>query len=170
MGPLSPKPKIFKPISSSSPPCKRRLITPLMAFEAGDSIEVSSKEEGFLGSYYEATVVAKITRNNQYVVEYKNLVEDDDLTAPLREIVTADEVRPAPPPLGQPEIRYFYGDVVDAFDNDGWWVGRVTGMDVNQGKYCVYFEYFGVEIAYHPSKLRLHQDWKKGRWSLASEY
>ncbi|KAG8380619.1 hypothetical protein BUALT_Bualt06G0034500 [Buddleja alternifolia] len=124
-----------------------------MAFYVGDSIEVSSKEDGFFGSYYEATVVAKITRNNQCVVEYKNLVEDD-LSAPLREVVSADEVRPAPPPLGQPTIRYFYGDVVDAFDNEGWWVGTVKGMDVNEGKYYVYFELFKVKIAYHPSAIK----------------
>ncbi|KAG8379540.1 hypothetical protein BUALT_Bualt07G0099600 [Buddleja alternifolia] len=131
-----------------------------------DSIEVCSKEEGFLGSYYEAIIVAKITRNNQYVVEYKTLVEDD-LSAPLREVVSADEVRPPPPPPERPPMQFFCGDRIDAFDNDGWWVGTVSGMNVDEGKYYVYFELFTVEIAYHPSKLRLHQNWNKGKWSVS---
>ncbi|KAG8379541.1 hypothetical protein BUALT_Bualt07G0099700 [Buddleja alternifolia] len=166
MRPLAAKPKNFKvPLISSTSP---KRLTPLMAFNAGDSVEVCSKEEGFLGSYYEATVVAKITRDNQYVVEYKTLVEDD-LSAPLREVVAADEVRP-PPPHERPPIRFFCGDRIDAFDNDGWWVGTVSGMNVDEGKYYVYFKLFMVEIAYHPSKLRLHQDWNKGKWSVSSGY
>ncbi|KAG8379545.1 hypothetical protein BUALT_Bualt07G0100100 [Buddleja alternifolia] len=164
LSPLSAKPKNFKPISTTSP----KRLTP-MAFNAGDSVEVCSKEEGFLGSYYEATVVAKITRNNQYVVQYKTLVEDD-LSEPLREVVSSDEVRPPPPPPEWPPFRFFSGDRVDAFDNDGWWVGTVSGVNVDEGKYYVYFELFMVEIAYHPSKLRLHQDWNKGKWSASSGY
>ena len=68
-----------------------------MVFSKGDEVEVCSKEEGFLGSYFEATVVLPLNDNTLYKVQYKNLVEEEDQTRPLVEIVSADEVQPVPP-------------------------------------------------------------------------
>ncbi|XP_073152376.1 protein AGENET DOMAIN (AGD)-CONTAINING P1-like [Henckelia pumila] len=138
----------------------------MMYFQQGDRVEVASKEDGFVGSYYKATIVAPISRHNQYVVEYKTLVEDHDMSTPLREVADATEVRPRPPVLYKAKFRL--GDRVDAFDNDGWWVGTVSGADLNEEKYYVYFEIFGVEIGYDAKKLRVHQDWNNGRWKNMS--
>ncbi|KAK8524899.1 hypothetical protein V6N13_015896 [Hibiscus sabdariffa] len=65
----------------------------MAVFSKGDRVEVCSKEEGFWGSYYEATVVSPLHSNTLYKVQYKNLVEEEDQTRPLVEIVSADEVR-----------------------------------------------------------------------------
>ncbi|XP_052880026.1 protein AGENET DOMAIN (AGD)-CONTAINING P1-like [Gossypium arboreum] len=90
-------------------------------FFQGDKVEVCSKEEGFLGSYYQAKILSPLNDNTLYRVQYKNLVEEEDQTRPLVEIVSADEV-------------FHYLDSVDAFDNDGWWVGKITGrQDLNIG-------------------------------------
>lgn len=130
-----------------------------MEFGEGDRVEVCSKEEGFVGSYYAATVTKKLG-TNKYVVEYKSLLEEDE-SRPLIETVSGDEVRPVPP-----RIRFGSGfglfDKVDAFDNDGWWVGKVTGK--RGSIYFVYFETTGDEIGYHISKLRAHLDWFNGKW------
>ncbi|KAK8648576.1 hypothetical protein V6N13_129325 [Hibiscus sabdariffa] len=70
----------------------------MAVFFKGDRVEVCSKEEGFWGSYYEATVVLPLHGNTPYKVRYRNLVEEEDQTRPLVEIISADEVRPMPPP------------------------------------------------------------------------
>ncbi|KAL4274042.1 hypothetical protein GQ457_13G002240 [Hibiscus cannabinus] len=135
----------------------------MAVFSKGDRVEVCSKEEGFWGSYYEATVVSSLHGNTLYKVRYRNLVEEEDQTRPLVEIVSADEVRPMPPPPTTEATRTFcYLERVDAFDNDGWWVGTITGK---QGlKYWVYFETSKDEIAYPVSQLRNHLEWRNGKW------
>ncbi|KAK8512284.1 hypothetical protein V6N12_032007 [Hibiscus sabdariffa] len=136
----------------------------MAVFFKGDRVEVCSKEEGFLGSYYEAKVVSSLNNNTRYQVRYKNLVEEDDQTQPLVEIVSADEVRPMPPSVivNRSGGVFNYLEKVDAFDNDGWWAGRVTGK---QGlKYYVYFETTGDELAYDASRLRNHIEWRDHHW------
>ncbi|KAM3222277.1 hypothetical protein P3L10_021547 [Capsicum annuum] len=73
-----------------------------MEFNRGDHVGVASKEDGFL---------------------YKTLVKDD-LSGPLEELVSPPELRPIPPEIRVDEFNLC--DQVDAFDNDGWWVGMVT--------------------------------------------
>ena len=121
-------------------------------------MEVASKEEGFNGSYYAATVISELLKK-EYIVQYKTLLKDD-LSVPLREIVAVDEVRPAPPEI--PATGFGLCDKVDAFDNDGWWVGKITGKIGN--KFFVYFETSGDEIAYQLENLRVHQDYLNGKW------
>ncbi|KAK6919717.1 Agenet-like domain [Dillenia turbinata] len=131
-------------------------------FRKGDLVEVCSKEEGFVGSYYAAVVVAEVG-NNSYIVEYKTLVTDDE-TQPLREIVSACEVRPNPPEI---EVKgYSILEKVDAYDNDGWWLGQITGK--TESGYYVYFNTTGDEILYPFSRLRLHQDWFNTTWLVPS--
>ncbi|KAH1030491.1 hypothetical protein J1N35_042665 [Gossypium stocksii] len=63
-------------------------------FFQGDEVEVCSKEEGFLGSYCQAKSLSPSNNNTLYRVQYKNLVEEEDQTRPLAEIVSANvEIR-----------------------------------------------------------------------------
>ncbi|XVF55296.1 hypothetical protein PTKIN_Ptkin06aG0025600 [Pterospermum kingtungense] len=130
-------------------------------FSKGDLVEVSSKEEGFIGSYFEAMVLTRLN-DNTYKVQYKNLVEEKDETRPLVEIVPADEVRPMPPTAAQAIHLFSYLERVDAFDNDGWWVGNITGK--KGSKYWVYFDTTGDELLYPASRLRYHLEWRNGMW------
>ncbi|KAL2483424.1 Plant Tudor-like protein [Forsythia ovata] len=129
-----------------------------LKFQRGDQVEIASKEEGFVGSYYEARVVTELARK-EYIVQYLTLVKDD-MSEPLREVVTADEVRPPPPEMPVTGFRLY--DLVDAFDNDGWWVGKITGRIGN--KYFVYFDSSKDELAYDFELLRMHQDLVDGKW------
>ncbi|MFQ6649075.1 hypothetical protein Gotur_022809, partial [Gossypium turneri] len=52
-------------------------------FFKGDKVEVCSKEEGFLGSYYQAKILSPLNDNTLYRVQYKNLVEEEDQTRPV---------------------------------------------------------------------------------------
>ncbi|XP_042051391.1 protein AGENET DOMAIN (AGD)-CONTAINING P1-like [Salvia splendens] len=132
-----------------------------------------------MGSYFEATVVADLAKDG-YMVHYRTLLKED-LSGPLREVASAAEVRPRPPqdlaawadphPLlmyisaSAPSERYRMNDVVDGFDKEGWWWGRITGR--RGDSYSVFFETTGDEIFYHKNLLRTHQEWTNGRWSLA---
>lgn len=132
-----------------------------MKFKYKDQVEVASNEVGFVGSYYESKVVNQLP-GQDYVVEYLTLVEDD-FSGPLKEVVTAAEVRPPPPPI--PVVAFKLYDLVDAFDNDGWWVGKITKRIAN--KYYVYFERSSKdEFAYDFERLRLHQEWVNGKWII----
>ncbi|XVF55295.1 hypothetical protein PTKIN_Ptkin06aG0025500 [Pterospermum kingtungense] len=134
-----------------------------VVFSRGDYVEVCSKEEGFLGSYYEARIVMPLDNNTLYKVQYKNLVEEEDHTIPLVEIVLAEEIRPVPPKTpGEVTGLFRYLETVDAFDNDGWWVGNITGK--KGSKYWVYFDTTKDEIAYPAALLRNHLEWRKDRW------
>ncbi|KAH7521391.1 hypothetical protein FEM48_Zijuj07G0028100 [Ziziphus jujuba var. spinosa] len=130
-----------------------------MAFGIGKEVEVCSREDGFLGSYYAATVVAHLENMNMYIVQYKELLKNDE-SGPLIERVLKNEVRPVPPEMVATGFSYL--DKVDAYDNDGWWVGKITGKEGSN--YNVYFETTGEEIAYPVSRLRFHLDWLSGKW------
>ncbi|XP_060190327.1 protein AGENET DOMAIN (AGD)-CONTAINING P1-like [Lycium barbarum] len=132
-------------------------------FRKGDHVEVASKEDGFLDSYYEAIVISQPFKKD-YIIQYKTLLKDD-LSGPLKELVTLSELRPVPPRITANVFSLF--DQVDAFDNDGWWVGIITGKIGT--KYYVYFDTFGVECEYDESDLRAHQDWVDGQWISSKE-
>jgi hypothetical protein len=129
-----------------------------MAFFRGGEVEVCSKQDGFVGSYYAATVIRK-HGDNSYAVQYKNLLTDDE-SRPLIEIVDAEEIRPVPPNVSA--TGFAPCEVVDAFDNDGWWVGKISGW--KGSTYYVFFDKYGDEIAYPSSQLRAHLEWVGGKW------
>ncbi|OIT38101.1 PREDICTED: DUF724 domain-containing protein 3-like [Nicotiana attenuata] len=131
---------------------------PKTPFEKGDEVEVASQEYGYIGSYYTATIVSSVGAYH-YRVKYKTLLTDDE-SAPLEEIVTVGEIRSVPPQ--HPEINFRLYGIVDAFDNDGWWLGFITGRIGT--KYIVYFPTTADEVAYPPEVLRFHQEWYNGKW------
>ncbi|OMO66255.1 hypothetical protein CCACVL1_21244 [Corchorus capsularis] len=87
----------------------------MAVFQVGDRIEVCNKEQGFFGSYYEATIVSKLN-DGSYRVRYENLIEKDDHSKLLIEQVSVDEVQPMPPRIieGKGTQFYSYLDKVDA--------------------------------------------------------
>lgn len=131
-----------------------------MIVSVGDSVEIICEEEGFWGAYYEAKILAKKSNNN-LLVEYKNLVTEKDEKVLLREIVEARRVRPVPPPVDVSEFNIL--QKIDAFDNDGWWEGRIT-KKLDDFNYSVYFETSGDHLNYSIDRLRIHQDYVYGDW------
>ena len=132
-------------------------------FTHGVKVEVSSDEEGYQGVWFEATVLK--SAGSKFLVEYAALKADDG-TKPLTEAVEARHIRPSPPHI--PVVDGFkLLDEVDAFCNDGWWVGVVSKVISNQ-KYMVYFRPFKEEKEFEHGQLRFHCDWMGGRWMRAS--
>ncbi|KAK2638791.1 hypothetical protein Ddye_026586 [Dipteronia dyeriana] len=131
-----------------------------MTIRVGDLVEVSSKEDGYLGSYYLAKVVSK-NKNNKYTVEYQTLFSEKNHKKRLREVVPAADVRPCPPLIRVSAFDVM--EVVDAYYEEGWWMGRVSGR-VGTDRYSVYFDSTGDEFEYSRCDLRVHQEWEDGNW------
>ncbi|XP_076927040.1 protein AGENET DOMAIN (AGD)-CONTAINING P1-like [Bidens hawaiensis] len=130
-----------------------------MAYERGDRVEVAKKGDGFKGSYYPANIISRIT-SNEYIIQYRTLVQDDN-SGPLREILSTDVIRPQPREFNVTGFRL--SKVVDAFDNDGWWVGKIIEK-MESDEYLVHFEKLGKKTVFPFNMLRLHQEWKDGVW------
>ncbi|KAH9318409.1 hypothetical protein KI387_020178 [Taxus chinensis] len=139
-----------------------------MEVRAGEEVEVSSDEDGFRGAWFSARVVKRVRRGRGNVlVEYRDLRSDKDETKALRETVELRHVRPIPPP-SPTHHNYALYEEVDAYDNDGWWVGVVTKLLVNFN-YLVYFMQTKEEIQFHHSQLRPHFDFIDDKWVQASK-
>ncbi|KAL1202116.1 Protein AGENET DOMAIN (AGD)-CONTAINING P1 [Cardamine amara subsp. amara] len=131
-----------------------------MEFVKGDQVEVCSKEDGFLGSYFGATVLSKTPEGSYYKVKYKNLVTEEDESKRLIEVISVDELRPMPPK--SLPVMFGVNEKVDALDKDGWWVGEVTGRKGDL--FSVYFATTDEELKYPLYRLRRHLDWVNGDW------
>jgi hypothetical protein len=136
-------------------------------YNVGDKVEVCCKEEGFVGSYFEATIVSCLD-NGKYVVRYKNLLKDDESEL-LTETFFPKDLRPLPPQVRNPP--YFQlNQKVDVFDKDGWWVGEIASEKIrmeNTYYYNVYFEYYHESNYYPCDQIRVHHELSfNGEWIL----
>lgn len=141
----------------------KRTSLPPPEFGKGITVEVRSDEKGYEGSWFSAIIVDYIG-NDKYLVEYLTLKTDDE-TEPLREEAYSRYIRPFPPHL--PAKCFEQLDKVDAWYNDGWWVGVISKV-LNGSQYVVYFSTAHEELIFNKSNLRLHQDWIDGKWVIAS--
>ncbi|KAI4367412.1 hypothetical protein MLD38_023152 [Melastoma candidum] len=143
----------------------------------GSKVEVTSKETGFLGSWFLATVVtppelpgSSMKRRRMTFIQFETLVNEDE-TMLLRERVDSELLRPVPPEVSRGG-GFEVGECVDAFEKDGWWTGVVDGLvpateDGEGGeRYLVSFQEAEAKIEFRREELRLHLDWKDGKWFL----
>ncbi|KAJ6811437.1 uncharacterized protein M6B38_153790 [Iris pallida] len=135
-------------------------------FEVGAEVEVRSAEDGFRGAWFEATVTLYLKKYQRYDVTYTSLFSDDDLQTPLKDLVPFRHIRPRPPrdccgAGGGFELHR----LVDAFHNDGWWVGVVSAVpEQGGGRYGVCFPGTKEEMEFEEADIRDHVSWKKGKW------
>ncbi|KAK2988655.1 hypothetical protein RJ640_008995 [Escallonia rubra] len=111
-----------------------------MVFRRGDQVEVSSKEDGFAGSYFLATIVSELTKE-EYIVQYMTLLKEDKF-GPLREIVAPNKIR-----LVSPEIPATGFDLRDRWmllPTMGGGLGRLLGK-LGQSTSCV-FSQLGMRV------------------------
>lgn len=134
-------------------------------FCKGMLVEVKSDEEGYRGSWYTAEVIGPVG-NDKFSVEYQTLKTDDESEF-LREDIDASCIRPFPPGIPQTD-RFKQLEQVDAWYNDGWWVGHISRV-LDGFLYMVYFGTTNEEILFEHSKLRSHQEWVDGKWAPASK-
>lgn len=141
-------------------------------FPNGAEVEVSSNDDGFRGAWYEGKVIRAVSKKVkkrdskkgkrvEVVVEYLTLTEDEAGKLPLQETVDIVQVRPRPPRERRHSFKF--SEEVDAYYNDGWWEGIVTGV-LEGGKYSVFFRAAREQMEFLESELRLHREWVNGEW------
>ncbi|KAG5079279.1 hypothetical protein JHK86_003344 [Glycine max] len=118
----------------------------------GSAVEVSIDDDGFSGSWFSATIVSSWAID-RFLVKYHNLVENELSHTPLQEVVCLHQLRPLPPPEKHRDFKS--GDKVDAFHNDGWWEGHITGK-LGNGRFRVYFRDTEENMVFSKKQLRTH--------------
>ncbi|KAF5797915.1 putative Agenet-like domain-containing protein [Helianthus annuus] len=131
-------------------------------FKPGTEVEISSNEEGFRGAWYTGTVVKSKNRNKLIQVEYKTLMADESGRKPLRETLNVVQLRPLAP-REKGELEFKFSDEVDAYYNDGWWEGVITGV-LPGNRYDVFFRATREQLEFSASQLRIHREWFYGNW------
>ncbi|CAN6209703.1 unnamed protein product [Urochloa humidicola] len=134
----------------------------------GTAVEVRIDDEGFYGSWYEATVVgfdpaAGRRIPAQYTVTYSHLDAEDGLDS-----VAASHVRPRPPPPSPaapaPTPRFLLHDIVEAFDCNGWWSGIVFAPADPGSPVTVAFPITREVLPFPPTLVRPRLDYAGGEW------
>ena len=147
----------------------------MLPMRIGSEAEVRSDDPGFVGSFYEATVIRRYLTSRgrgYYTVRYSRLVTDDQ--RPLEETAAAADVRPRPP--GEESRREFsLYEAVEAFQNDGWWAGIVSAVLPPVAgvprKYQVALPTSRETVEFEETDLRSHRVYQAqaGCWVPASE-
>ncbi|CAM0145540.1 unnamed protein product [Urochloa decumbens] len=148
-------------------------------FPLGAAVEVRSDEDGFAGSFYEATVVGYDPSGLSYVVAYATLSRSRDGGSPLREPAAVADVRPRPPTA--PPRAFAPHEMVEAFHNDGWWAGVVCAAPPPVGPeaegaeerhrrvYKVCFPTSRELLEFEEKALRPNRVFRGDRWVSAAE-
>ncbi|XP_062198093.1 DUF724 domain-containing protein 6-like isoform X2 [Phragmites australis] len=164
--------------SSRKPPLPSSPISPSSPAREqppGAKVEVRVDDEGFHGSWFEATVVdfspaSGRRRPARYTVTYSHLLTDDGGST-LAEPFAPTHIRPRPPPTGDSSSppRFRVHDIVEAFHNDGWWSGIVVAANDPDpsASVTVAFPITREVITFPPHFVRPRRDYIDGEWVLS---
>ncbi|EPS73094.1 hypothetical protein M569_01661, partial [Genlisea aurea] len=132
-------------------------------FCEGDQVEAHIEGDGFEGAWFAAKIVKKSSSSSKhnYLIEYAD-IREDDYSGFLRSEVDRKNIRPRPPYHVSVD-SFQVGAAVEALYADGWWAGVIRRVFIN-GNYLVYFEGTGDEMRFNHSQLRIHQEWRQGKW------
>ncbi|KAJ7977845.1 Agenet-like domain containing protein [Quillaja saponaria] len=134
------------------------------SFKPGSTVEISSDDEGFRGSWFLGTIVRRCSSKGslvKFLVEYKTIMEDEKGSKPLSEMIDLSQLRPEPP--RETDRDFKFGEDVDAYYNDGWWEGTITEQ-LENGKFGVFFRTSREQLEFRKEDLRLHREWVNGTW------
>ncbi|KAH9305031.1 hypothetical protein KI387_009435 [Taxus chinensis] len=137
----------------------------LMRLRAGAAIEVLECEKDLPGAWYRAKLIQLSDTRIHCEVRYDDFVKDDNEEEKLVQTVEYCRVRPRPPPLAL-ERPFAAGELVEVWDRDGWWMGRVARR-IGNGKYEVEFELLPPSQrleAHDAGNLRPLQRFMNGTW------
>lgn len=137
-------------------------LDPTTLFKKGSAVEISSNDEGFRGAWYSGTVIRQDKK--KVLVEYETLMADEAGRKRLREALDWVQLRPPPPPEPRRRRSFRFSEEVDAYFNDGWWEGVVTEVLAGGGRYSVFFRGTREQMEFGAAELRVHREWKDGKW------
>ncbi|GFZ13871.1 hypothetical protein Acr_24g0000610 [Actinidia rufa] len=124
-------------------------------FSKGTMVEVKSDEEGYQGSWYTAVTVNSMGKDKQY-----QTLKTEDETELLKDKAGVSYIRPCPPVIQRLDCFTLF-EKVDAWYNDGWWMGLISRV-LGGLTYAVYFWSTNEELEFEHFNLRSHQEWIGG--------
>ncbi|KQJ88208.1 hypothetical protein BRADI_4g16394v3 [Brachypodium distachyon] len=160
----SPKDSSRRPPQSPGPSSPQPLAQ-LPPLPPGTEVEVRVDDDGFHGSWFEATVEAFVPAQRRgsrprCTVAYTHLPPDHPDAATT--LVELSHIRPRPP-LSSPEAEPFrLHEIVEAFHEDGWRSGIVLAT----GPLAVAFPITREVVAFQePHHVRPRRDYVDGQWA-----
>ncbi|KAL9238684.1 hypothetical protein vseg_013074 [Gypsophila vaccaria] len=162
---------------------KRKRSKSKIKFDVGDTVEVRSDEDGFIGSWHPAKIIS--WKIGCRVVKYDHLLSDDDKmytesieVAGVIDGITNESpvnrgrIRPRPLAAKLKGAELHYGLCVDSYLNDAWWEGVV--FDDNDGSRSreIFFPDLGDVAKVELENMRITWDWNevteewtpRGKW------
>lgn len=139
-----------------------------MLVEASSDLRGSGGGAWFVGKILKSpsTSHRRSSRTMSYLVEYQTLLSKKNPDKLLVENVASHFLRPQPP--SHSEEGFQVGEVVDAYCNDGWWIGIIRNVfdeeeDIPKS-YNVVFQNLSDFRKFTADSLRSHLDWVDGKW------
>jgi hypothetical protein len=105
-----------------------------MWIEEGQKIEVQGIEDGFYGAWF-PTIVLK-TFSKKFLVRYNEFVNENDNSKHLCGMVQISQIKLIPPNINN--MSWVENNVVEVYDFDCWWVGKIICHLPYETKYVVY--------------------------------
>ncbi|KAL4554293.1 hypothetical protein LXL04_039589 [Taraxacum kok-saghyz] len=99
-------------------------------FLVGSRVEIVGFEAGMTNSYY-AGIVVGYSRNARVQVKYETLTSNGHARI---DDFTRSDIRPYPAYVN---INIGVGDIVDVWENHGWWMGKCTAVNTRTDEYTV---------------------------------
>lgn len=130
-------------------------------FTPGSPVEVRIKEGGFNESWFTATVLRNVD-SDTYLVQFDDLLADEQSQKPLIDTFNVSQLRPPPPPTPENHHDFLY-ETVEVLHVGGWRVCYVS-EDLHNGKVMVVFRELDEEGEVNKEYLRLHRVWNNQNW------
>ncbi|CAF1758362.1 unnamed protein product [Brassica napus] len=136
----------------------------LLSIAKGCEVEVSLQEDGFKGSWFRAILEQNPIRlkGEKLWVCYKTLLNEDGVN-PCKETIERCFIWPVPAECLNEGVVFKEGSVVDAYFNNGWWIGVIV-VERPDGSFFVYFDDPPDIMRFNKSQLRPHADWTGSEW------
>ncbi|XP_047331059.1 uncharacterized protein LOC124934573 [Impatiens glandulifera] len=154
----------------------------------GDTVEVRSLEDEFLGSWHSGIVIS--CESQARIIEYYYILCDDDSGNKLIErveITPAIEgnfsapsssnnykglIRPSPPTSDFDMWKLEYGHCVDVYYMDAFWEGVIFDHNDGSLERLIIFPDIGNEMSVGIRSLRISQDWDEtsGDWKTREKW
>ncbi|XP_071702064.1 uncharacterized protein [Rutidosis leptorrhynchoides] len=160
------------------PKCVKRRASYRPCFKVNEKIEMLCQDSGIRGCWFRCTVL-KVNRR-QLKVKYDDL-KDEVGSGYLEEWVPAFRLVTMPDKLGtrcsvrstvrpartdhEAMFEFEVGSPVDAWWNDGWWEGVVTGLGESlDADVQVYVPSESLFLELHRNNIRVSRDWIGDHW------
>ncbi|XP_047308376.1 uncharacterized protein LOC124911886 [Impatiens glandulifera] len=154
----------------------------------GDTVEVRSLEDEFLGSWHSGRVI--FCESQARIIEYYYILCDDDSGNKLIERVEITPaikgsfsaapssnnykglIRPSPPTSDFDMWKLEYGHCVDVYYMDAFWEGVIFDHNDGSLERLIIFPDIGNEMSVGVRSLRISQDWDEtsGDWKTREKW